>query len=312
LKLVERPHIDCEKWDNLVKSNSTNAVFSLSCYLDAVAEHWCVLVNDTYTAGIALPYTIRLGIKCCYTPIFVRYVTFFGLEESTRTTILECIQEHFPVGQLCVSHSAIFPASAASDFVYQVITPSSPISLNTQAKRMLSTYSKADFTRIETADENPLFDIISRELPQKIASINTTSLRLLKQLITALKQHNLLHVMMVENGNNIPEGGVFLVRFNTSLLYLKGAFSAEAKKKGTMYALMHQSIQSAQADGLHFDFGGSRVEGVRRFNTNLGGEDCAYTMVEWNNAPWWFNQLKKLKIKIKTLTILRRKAPTKE
>ncbi len=308
MKLVERPHIDCEKWDELVKSNSANAVFSLSYYLDAVAEHWCVLVNDTYTAGIALPYTIRLGIKCCYTPIFVRYVTFLGFEKITRKAIIESIQEHFPVGQLCVSHSTIFPASAASAFVYQVIAPSSPISLNTQAKRMLSTYSKAGFTLIETGDENHLFDIISRELPQKIASINSASLRLLKQLVVALKQHDLLHVMMAENGNNIPEGGVFLVRFNDSMLYLKGAFSAEAKKKGAMYGLMHQSIQSAKTDGIYFDFGGSRVEGVRRFNTNLGGEDCTYSLLEWNKAPWWFKQLKKWKKKTERLAVLRRRA----
>ena len=46
--------------------------------------------------------------------------------------------------------------------------------------------------------------------------------------------------------------------------------------------------------GLLFDFGGSRVEGVRRFNVNLGGKDSFYSSIEWNNAPFWFNWLKKM------------------
>ncbi|MEY3237827.1 MAG: hypothetical protein RI883_1928, partial [Bacteroidota bacterium] len=74
MKIIQREHIDTKKWDALVSSSSDNAVFSLSTYLDAVAENWCVLTDDEYSKGIALPFTVRIGIKVIYTPIFVRYL----------------------------------------------------------------------------------------------------------------------------------------------------------------------------------------------------------------------------------------------
>ena len=68
MKLIYRNEIDLEKWDALVRSKSDAAVFSLSSYLDAVAENWCVYVDEKYTKGIAVPFTKRLGVKICYTP----------------------------------------------------------------------------------------------------------------------------------------------------------------------------------------------------------------------------------------------------
>lgn len=93
MKIVEREHIDIHKWDDLVALSKDATLFSLSHYLDAVAENWCVLVDENYSKGIALPYSIRLGIKCLYTPIFSRYTEFLGGIDSKD--ILSYLQNYF-------------------------------------------------------------------------------------------------------------------------------------------------------------------------------------------------------------------------
>lgn len=304
MKILERTHIDIEKWNRLVQSNPEHSVFSLSHYMDAVAEQWCVLVNEAYTAGMALPYTIRLGVKCCYTPTFVRYVEFLGDEQATEAEIVQYLQTHFRIGQLCVRCSPAFPATTSSTFIYQTIEATADFSLNTQAKRMVAKFEKTGLKLMESNEEATVLHIISRELPQKIASINEQALSTLKQLVAALKQQGLVRIMEVKDAENSTQGGVFLVKFNTTVLYLKGAFSESAKKQGAMYALMHQAIQTAQAQGNHFDFGGSRVENVRRFNANLGGKDVAYKALTWDNGPRWFRWLKQFKSFATTLKSL--------
>jgi len=80
VEVIERNKIDVDRWDHLVLSSSNHTLFSLSTYLDSVAENWAVLVNEDYTLGIALPYTIRFGVKTLYTPFFMRYIEVLGGE----------------------------------------------------------------------------------------------------------------------------------------------------------------------------------------------------------------------------------------
>ncbi len=292
MKIIQREHIDTKKWDALVSSSSDNAVFSLSTYLDAVAENWCVLTDDDYSKGIALPFTVRLGIKVIYTPIFVRYLEWFGVEIEKLESIKTIIQNEFQQGQL--SSTLSFENKKSEDFIFQISEIQEEQVINSQSKRMLSKFEKADFTIQLDADEEEIIKIIKAELPQKVKSLNDKSLTSLEALVKSLKKDQLLKVVAVRKENTVV-GGLFLVEFNHSLLYLKGAFTPDSKKEGAMYGVMQYVIELAKAQNKRFDFGGSRVEGVRRFNVNLGGKDVTYHSFEWDNSPLWFKILKRAK-----------------
>jgi hypothetical protein len=292
LKIIQREHIDTKKWDALVSSSSDNAVFSMSTYLDAVAENWCVLTDDNYSKGIALPYTVRLGIKVVYTPIFVRYLEWFGEEIENLETIKTLIQNEFQQGQL--NSNINFENKKSDEFIFQISDIQEEQVINSQVKRMLSKFDKAGFTIHLEADEAEILKIINAELPQKVKSLNDKSLTSLEALVKSLKMNQLLKVVAVKKENTLV-GGLFLVEFNHSLLYLKGAFTPDSKKEGAMYGVMQYAIELAKKHTKRFDFGGSRVEGVRRFNVNLGGKDVTYHSFEWDNSPLWFKILKRAK-----------------
>lgn len=292
MKIIQREHIDTKKWDALVSSSSDNAVFSLSTYLDAVAENWCVLTDDEYSKGIALPFTVRLGIKVIYTPIFVRYLEWFGDEIEKLETIKTIIQNEFQQGQL--SSTVCFENKKSDEFIFQIIENQDEQSINSQAKRMLSKFDKAGFEIDLNSGADEILKIINSELPQKVKSLNDKSLTSLEALVKSMKKNQLLKVVAVKKESTIV-GGLFLVEFNQTLLYLKGAFTAESKKEGAMYGVMQFAIELAKEHKKRFDFGGSRVEGVRRFNVNLGGKDVIYHSYEWDNSPLWFKILKRTK-----------------
>ena len=290
MRFIQREHIDCEKWDALVKSDASVSVFSLSAYLDAVAENWCVFTDEGYTKGIALPFTFRLGVKTCYTAVFLRYVEWIGEQTVQFDKLISLLQAEFPGGQICIKQAILgYPSE---EFVFQRIPVLAERTINSQAKRMLSKAEKKQFQLEEVDSIQEIQAIISEELPQKIASINDVSLSALEKLTSHLKNENRLRIVTIKD-QSITVGGLYLVDFNDTVLYLKGAFTKEAKDAGAMYFAMNEAIKQAQAAGKNFDFGGSRVEGVRRFNVNLGGNDQVYFSYEWNNAPFWFKLLKK-------------------
>ncbi len=292
MKIIQREHIDIQKWNELVSSSPCNSVFSLSNYLDAVAENWCVLTDDDYSKGIALPYTVRLGIKVVYTPIFVRYLEWFGDEIENLETIKAIIQNEFQQGQL--NSNINFENKNSDEFIFQISEIQEEQVINSQAKRMLSKFDKAGFEVDLNSGVEEILKIINSELPQKVSSLNDKSLTSLYVLVKSLKNNQLLKVVAVKRENTIV-GGLFLVEFNQSLLYLKGAFTPDSKKEGAMYGVMQYAIELAKAQNKRFDFGGSRVEGVRRFNVNLGGKDVTYHSFEWDNSPLWFKIVKRAK-----------------
>lgn len=292
MKLIYRNEIDLEKWDALVRSKSDAAVFSLSSYLDAVAENWCICVDEKYSKGIAVPFTIRLGLKICYTPKFITYLEWFGTKKSDFSDVTTVLKAHFSQGFFSVLTAQ--DSDSTEPFVCQVIPLDSEIVYNSQANRMFSKFEKTHLKLAFLQEENTILEIIRQELPTKVASLDAKALDSLAVLLSALKKEGLLKTLAVTENEEVV-GGLFLVDFNHSVLYLKGAFTKESKKNGAMYGAMKFFIEMTRDEGKLVDFGGSRVEGVKRFNANLGGLDRIYGYFEWNHAPIWFNWLKTLK-----------------
>ena len=291
MNFIEREHIDIEKWDRLVSTTKGSSVFSMSFYLDAVAENWCILVNEDYTRGMALPYVVRLKMRCCYTPIFVRYLEWCGPSMDDHR-FMAMLKAQFRQGQLNTKQKV--RAKKLKRKVFQVIPPISESDANSQTKRMLNKFGKSLLELTWGDDLSMIMHHIRRELPQKVHSLNKASLDRLGVLVSVLQEKKMLQMLTVrEKGRGV--GGIFVVEFNGSLLYLKGAMNKDTKDMGGMYAAMQEAIDLSQTKQLLFDFGGSNAEGVKRFNTNLGGQDSKYYAISWDNLPTWFQIVMKIR-----------------
>lgn len=289
MRIRYRKEIDTSKWDALVHQQSDSSVFSLSFYLDALSSDWCLLTDDTYSFGIALPLMTRFGIQQIYTPVFVRYTEWIG-DQSKLAEAIPIIQSTFPAGQLNVKANGL-GLIQGKQLRFQVIKDEA-FTINTQAKRMLSRFERSGMKIQTVADSKPIIERISEELVGKISGINERSVHRLEKLIRILDEKGMIEVHRV-TFNQQEVGGVILIHFNGRTLYLKGAFTKDAKHNGAMYAVMHSAILSTVNRNERFDFGGSNAEGVRRFNVNLGGKDEFYSCMEWDRLPQWFKLAQK-------------------
>lgn len=289
MRIIFRKNIDEFKWDTLVSAENENAVFSSTEYLDATAKNWCILVEGDYEGGIAVPFLEQLGIRTVYTPIFFRYSQWIGQNRPEKSTLLSSLKKHFKAGHLNLKWN---DSDQKTDLFFQQISPTQEIIFNQQAKRMIKKFDQSDLVLMKSESTSEVMKHIRKELPKKVRSLGHETLNHLDDLLNNLALANKLEILTVKD-ECFTLGGIFLVRSNDTVLYLKGTFTKAAKDLGAMYKTMSLAIEEAHKDGLTFDFGGSRVDGVARFNHNLGGEDVYYESLEWNHAPVWYNLLKK-------------------
>lgn len=290
MKIVERADINTSKWDHLVDSTATSTFFSYAWYLDAVAENWCAIIGEDYSYGIALPYSRRLGVETLYTPIFCRYIEWLGSAQHDEK-IKELILERFKSIDISIRTAVL--GEKYETYVFQEIQPGKRVSIGSQAKRMLGKAKKSELS-IQIDDEyTPVLKIIQRELSGKIKGMDAASLPALEKLMKAGKENGVIKVY-----HNV-EGGIVCFQNDKGFLYLKGTVSEELKKKGGMYLALNSAIEKAEQNSVIFDFGGSRVKGVRQFNLNLGGNDVEYCHYTIDRSPIWFKFARRLKRKWK-------------
>ncbi len=290
MKIVERKYIDIQKWNKLVQETKGASFFSYTWYLDAVAENWCVLVKDDYSSGIALPYVVNLGVKTLYTPIFARFYELLGKFDGID--FKKPIKNTFQYYNFAVKQPILGEGYEMSEF--QVITKDTEQQFSSQAKRSLKKALKNGLEIQFSSEYNSVISIVSKELNNKFEGINEKSLAALGKLFENAKNENCTRVFHFGK-----EGGIVCLEKKGQLLYLKGTVSPDFKKNGGMYMALNSAIQYAKGKGLDFDFGGSQIDGVKRFNHNLGGKDEIYYRYLKEDYPFWYRLLKKVKRRLK-------------
>lgn len=271
-------------WDKLVET-CNGGVFSLSAYLDATAVHWEILWNADKTGGMACPYTLKLGVKTLYAPFFHRYVQWLGEGEPKPAELVKLLKSHFEVAaaHYCSQKHFLFSKRVFQELRQADYKP------NQQVKRMLK--KAAEFTVVEQFEPERLLKLVKEQLSGKLSEIDDYSMQKLNRLVHAFSYPEIIQLNLLHDQQWC--GGIWIMPFGERILYLKGATTAQAKESGGMYKLIEHAIRFAFSHNGIFDFGGSNAAGVKRFNTNWGAQDSSYYYFRWNNAPFWWNWLRK-------------------
>ena len=288
---ISRAELNDEKWNQLRLNTQNASVFSSLTYLDAVAQDCMFFVVGDYAAALACPFFERLGVKTLYTPVFCRYIEWLGDDSLVPNDLKNQLQEQFKEADIYIKSDLL---GGGESLVFQELNS---LALNTQAKRKVK---KARTNKgWELRWEVPLdaaLERIENSLMGKFATLKKEDFNTLRSLCRDLDEQHVLEVVGLYEKNYL-QGALIFIREVGRTLYLKGASSQDVKQKGGMYFMMESGIKEALARGDVFDFGGSRIEGVRKFNFSFGGKDYGYFRYSWSNGPIVYRILKKLKNK---------------
>ncbi|WP_300665010.1 hypothetical protein [Fluviicola sp.] len=274
-----------EQWDRLVFQNNAS-VFSESGYLDATSENWMILYSDDLKSGMACPYVVKGGVSVLVTPFFNRFMEWIG-EPVPEEELVKVLKSEFKVADLQVGRGF-----SLNQRIYQRLEPGT-LKLNQQAKR---SFNKAkEFSVKQEVIIPVMMHLLQTELANRIHGISAVTLPILEKLVLRYEHSRLGQFNLYKENDWL--GGIWILETDSTVLYLKGTTTEDAKKLGGMYKLMLTAIEYADSKGKVFDFGGSNVESVRRFNLNFGAQDVVYSQLSWNNAPFWWRTLKMIRDK---------------
>ena len=277
-----------QQWDELVKKHR-GTVFSESVYLNALDLDWMILYNENRTGGMVCPYAVKAGQKILINPIYHQYSEWIG-EGRIDRNVIEKLRSTFRIAELNVVGN--IPDTV--QLVHQVIL-SNDFKLNDLAKRSLK--KSLNYKLVLNYEIILIKELISKELTDRVQGMTSANLQNLEKVALAYQNNGLRSYCTYED--DVLLGGIWVIENETEFMYLKGTATAEAKKNGAMYAMMKHAIDDWVALNKRFDFGGSNVPNGQRFNYNLGGKDETYSQLKWNNAPFWWNALRKIKKIIK-------------
>lgn len=289
---LESDRIDREKWDNLVREKGEH-FFSDRRYLDAVAENWGVYILDDYRGAIVIPYRYKLGFRWVYQPDFYRASEWLGeWNQSEKDRFWSVLRADFSEGYFALEDIE----RVDSEMLYQTILPDEHFrsSYNKLAVRMIKKAENSTLEFTSQLEKEDFFRLILEELSEKTGAWNPAAQSHFTDLVKNFSDTGDLEYYGAVSGGELV-GGIIVLARNNRKMYLKGTARERAKKSGAMYWLMDKAIENAVNQKCIFDFGGSRIEGVRRFNTNFGAQDIQYRLEEWSTSPFWFRAVRNVR-----------------
>ncbi|MDX1651493.1 MAG: hypothetical protein R3277_03310 [Brumimicrobium sp.] len=284
-KWLHQSVIDRKKWDHMVHQTENASVFCLSFYLDSTAEDWYAYTDEQFSFAIPVPVSVKLGIPGVYPPLFHREVSALGNIKNIDWNGFEsALLKRFPRGTYQIKSNTL-QKPKSKKLVYQRLNKEI-YSLKSQARRQLKKFEESALTIKFGTDSAVLTEVIIRILGKKL-NLNNKEGETLRNLVSAAEEKKILRTVGIFENEKLS-GGLIALTYKNTTLYLKGACEEHNMEKGGMYAAMNALIIKSFEEGQDFDFGGSRVEGVRFFNTRFSGEDHHYFQYHWENGPHWF------------------------
>lgn len=287
IQLIERKYIDIDRWDELVRTTGA-AVYNQRYYLDSLSENWCAVIWGDYAGAMAVPYSIRLGVKGIFTPNFIRALDWIGEKPGNLMEIEMLLKQHFKRANFNTGQQLF---SGCEERIYQVIETEDAVSIGSQTKRGIKKFEKTGLF-IEKMEVEDVLPVIVSELRAKVKDLNNNDFKRFEKLLLHYDRNQCSCYGI--RGSSV-HAAIILIEWNNEILYIKGGVDEFGKQNGLMHALMFDRIKDAFKNGKIFSFEGSFIPSVRQFNLGFGAKDKAYYSWKWDHSPWWFRLLLKMK-----------------
>lgn len=287
IQLIERENINVERWNELVNGGQAS-VYNQIHYLDSLSENWSAVVFGDYEGAMAIPYSVRLGVKGMYTPNFIRAIDWMGKKPEKMAEIEQLLKHHFKRANLNINQQFF---SGCEEKVYQVLENETAVLIGSQTKRGIKKFEKTGLV-IEQMDIESVLPLIVSELREKVKDLNDQDFKRFEKLLLNYDKKNCLCYGI--KGETI-HAAIILIEWNNEILYIKGGVDEFGKQNGLMHALMFDAITNTFKQRKTFSFEGSFVPSVRQFNLGFGATDKVYYTWKWDSSPWWFKLLLKFR-----------------
>ncbi|MCH3880854.1 MULTISPECIES: hypothetical protein [Tenacibaculum] len=300
IRLVERKHIDVEKYDACIQNAQQSNIFAFSWYLDIVTDNWSVFVLEDYEAVMPVTWRRKYLIKYAYQPLWTLQLGIFSTEIIDENEFLIELFDEFKYTDLRMNSKNSFTMFQDSclDRYLQYLTlnfDDATIFKNYKSdrKKDLRRAKKADLT--EKWNDNPanLIQLFKENIGKKAKGITEKDYgNLLKLMQTCIERRVGELLSIYDSDNKLVASGFFLKDVDrVSILVSSTDF--KNRKNGANTFLIDRAIFKYRNGFKEFGFGGSSISSIAKYFNSFGAKTETYQQLKKNNLPKFIRFFKK-------------------
>ncbi len=286
-KEISRSDIDDQVWNRIVEKCADGKPYAYTWYLDALTQgKWKALVIGDYETIIPLPYHRKYLYQTrVYQPFLSQYFGPLGSvgDAGIYTGIVKYISQQFPN-----SHLMLPNIEGISNLVKKVeLRSSQTVNISRDIDSIRAGYGKNRRREIRQNSSDMEIEMhtdIDRFLDDYRTTTYPETKPILKQwtmfkrLLAVCQQQNILQIISVRKDQELLTTAVCLTT-PTRVISLIGVTSELGRTLSANAVRLDAIINKFCGKKLIFDFFGSSLPGVRKFNLQFGAVEENYLMI---------------------------------
>ncbi|NQY09804.1 MAG: GNAT family N-acetyltransferase [Flavobacteriales bacterium] len=299
IKHVKYSEIDKGAWDKALSDHKNGNVFFSSWYLDAVCDSWDALIEDDYKTIMPLPLVRKMRVNMVYQPFFSRQLGLCGSNVDINE-FLSIVPDSIKHLSIAFGNDINVELGEVGEANYQTLQLDDldwvRSKYNSNAKRNIKKAIKNEVSIDFNVDHEEVVDLFKNIKKDGLKRLSDKDYAHLDRLMSGAEKNNAgITIGARKDGKIIA--ACFFLKFEKTIIYLKGAADEVGKTNGAMHFVFDKAIENFIANYDVLDFGGSNVKSVARFYKNFGAVDKSYKILNIDKLPMVLSALKKLKNK---------------
>ncbi len=318
---LSRSAIDSDQWDQLIEKSQQNVVYAKSWYLDIVCQDWNAIVwpsTGNYEVLMPLPLKTKFGRQVIQQPFYCQFLGIFSQNEITVQiayeflTVLDlnfnyisayCFNPHnfrslndqlgrFEKFRTQIHCTHLLNMSRSFSEIYSGY--SSDRRLNIKRSQ------EAGWSIKESKDITPLIALFSENHASGIqGGVSDSAYALLVKLYMRLRENGYAKLYYA-NKNETIHAGVFLVKSDTTTIYLFNAADKTGRNGNGRSFILNEYFQENAGFQHVFDFESPQIASIARFYKSFGSEETHFFSIIKNDLGFPWKQVQNLRKAILT------------
>lgn len=292
IKIIKYHQIDFQKYNVCIGNCFQNSDFAEKMFLDIVANfNWLILILNDYEAVMPVPYVHKFGIPFVVMPKLCLQLGIFSKEDHPKINRLfyDFLNQNFLV--------ASYSFNPGNKFEIETSQKVSYILNKNKYEEIRNNYSKNRRRNVKITDELRAEISFVKDVNKKVETFIFRNLKGTKdknesqryfQIFTQLLNQNIGKAYILEFKNNIQS---FVYNFiGKKNIYLSLFVNNSSKQNSNFPSLLIDHILIDFIEEKNFDFVGSELENVARFNERFGAVSYNYSVIK-NSKTTLFKKL---------------------
>jgi hypothetical protein len=263
---------------------------------------------DNYSIVFPLTQSRKFGIHYLFTPIYGTQLGIIGLSNTTSKEEA-LFWKHFPLKIRAIDihlnrENSYIPIKTS---VFK--REAQELQLNQSYENIFSKYNQ-NLKRIikknkqkvliqESINSSELISIFKKYVGFKIVELKEKDYATLKKLIEKGLSNTYFKIYNCYTIEGELLASCFFSYSHKRITYHKGGATEKGKKIGATHILIDSILEKNQLSNSIFDFGGSSIDSIKKFNLSFGSQTYSYLNLKKSN--FLINFSRKLKNKLKSL-----------